>query len=315
MPKGQYKKYKNNPFNLRAQKLHAYAPVDDTPAEMHRLVQELNSDAFAMADPVGQAAYAHYAFVCIHPFADGNGRVARALASVYLYRSPGVPLVIFADQKASYIDALEAADARDYRPFVQFVADCAVDVIRMVAAELRRTPRLPAEERQSQLQTALLGRGGLPHEEIDALARRLFDEWESVLNKTINERPLTVPLTVRAQSITNVNPVDNAPAGYRFAPDPRIIVLIGSAQGSAQTTINRQYKVAVARGQSRQADFVIVGVPGRRVEEVLVRDMTPAPSPSLRYRLEIAAEEEFDGVVDDLANAAEANLKNSGYLD
>ena len=45
--------------------------------------------------------HAHPAFVRIHPFADGNGRVARALAAVFLYRRPGVPLVIFADQKTS----------------------------------------------------------------------------------------------------------------------------------------------------------------------------------------------------------------------
>ena len=41
------------------------------------------------------------------PFADGNGRVARALSGgLSSYRNPGVPLVVFADQKNQYLDAL-----------------------------------------------------------------------------------------------------------------------------------------------------------------------------------------------------------------
>ena len=44
--------------------------------------------------PAVQAAYAHYALTAIHPFADGNGRLARTVASVFLMRSAGVPLFL-----------------------------------------------------------------------------------------------------------------------------------------------------------------------------------------------------------------------------
>ena len=81
---------------------------------------------------------AHYAFVCIHPFADGNGRVSRALASVFLYRSPGIPLVIFADQKNTYIDALEAADKGKYNLFVQFIADVCTDTVGLFSSDAER---------------------------------------------------------------------------------------------------------------------------------------------------------------------------------
>lgn len=110
LPRGTYKNHPNSPFNFEREEMHGYAPVADTQPEMHRLVETLNEYEFSTLDPVSQAAYAHYAFVCIHPFADGNGRVARALASTFLYRNPGIPLVIFADQKSDYIAALEAAD-------------------------------------------------------------------------------------------------------------------------------------------------------------------------------------------------------------
>jgi hypothetical protein len=42
-------------------------------------------------DPVIKAALAHLRFVTIHPFADGNGRIARAIADMALARSDGMP--------------------------------------------------------------------------------------------------------------------------------------------------------------------------------------------------------------------------------
>jgi Fic family protein len=53
---------------------------------MARLVAELGSERFIKAHPIAQASYTHYCLAAIHPFADGNGRVARAVASTYLYR-------------------------------------------------------------------------------------------------------------------------------------------------------------------------------------------------------------------------------------
>lgn len=134
--KGAYKTERNFPTNPDSGVVHHYAPVDDTPAEMGRLVAELTMPDFLAAHPVVQAAYAHYAFVCVHPFADGNGRVARALASVFLYRQPGIPLVIFADQTPAYLDALAAADGGRPAAFVMFVEQRAIDAGLLVVAEM-----------------------------------------------------------------------------------------------------------------------------------------------------------------------------------
>lgn len=109
---------------------HAYAPVDDTPGEMHRLVSELRSTEFASAHPLLQASFAHHALAAVHPFSDGNGRVARVLASVYLLRAVSVPLVVFADQRGLYLQALAAADEGRLSAFVDFIEERAVDAIR-----------------------------------------------------------------------------------------------------------------------------------------------------------------------------------------
>jgi hypothetical protein len=67
---------------------------------------------------VVEAAWLHHRFTQIHPFQDGNGRVARALASLVCIRGRGFPLVVMRDQKIDYIQALEQADRGDLAPLV-----------------------------------------------------------------------------------------------------------------------------------------------------------------------------------------------------
>jgi Fic family protein len=96
LPKGQYKALPNH-VHTRKGTDHSYSPVDLTPSEMERLMRELRSEEFNLAHPVLQAAYAHYGLVAIHPFTDGNGRVARALASAFTYRAISMPIIILSE--------------------------------------------------------------------------------------------------------------------------------------------------------------------------------------------------------------------------
>jgi hypothetical protein len=64
-------------------------------------------------DPIIVAAWFHHRFTQIHPYQDGNGRVARALTTLILVRAELLPLVIDRDLRIDYIKALEAADAGD----------------------------------------------------------------------------------------------------------------------------------------------------------------------------------------------------------
>ncbi|MGV9635848.1 Fic family protein [Nocardia rhamnosiphila] len=169
LPKGKYKTMPNSP-TLPDGQLHAYAPVLDTGPEMQRLVNELRSESFLSAHPIVQAAYAHYAYVCVHPFADGNGRVARALGSVYLYRNPGVPLIVFADQRAEYYDALQAADRGDYSLFIQFIASRVIDSVGIVRSMLNRNSS-PAAVTAARL--SKLFDGNTVEAELSAAATRL----------------------------------------------------------------------------------------------------------------------------------------------
>jgi Fic family protein len=66
-----------------------------------------------------EAARLHHRFTQIHPFADGNGRMARALASLVFIKAGWFPLIIRRDDpQRRYIEALEKADAGDLRRLI-----------------------------------------------------------------------------------------------------------------------------------------------------------------------------------------------------
>lgn len=70
--------------------VHFQAPdADRLHHEMERFIHWFNHDS--TNDPVLKAALAHLWFVTIHPFDDGNGRIARAIADLQLARADGSP--------------------------------------------------------------------------------------------------------------------------------------------------------------------------------------------------------------------------------
>jgi Fic family protein len=151
LPKGQDKTQPNHVVQAEGT-VFAYAPVNQTPHEMYCLVQELRTKAFREAHPILQAAYVHYAFIRIHPFADGNGRTARVLASVFLLREEGLPFVLLESRRREHVEALREADTGRYRAFVEFVFDRMLDTLQFVTGHLGSEPVDELESLQMTLE-------------------------------------------------------------------------------------------------------------------------------------------------------------------
>jgi Fic family protein len=82
--------------------------------------------AWLAAAPAGPetAFAAHARLVAIHPFSDGNGRSARLLMNLLLMQAGYPPLVIAPEQRAAYIDALQALQLReDALPHCAFMTE------------------------------------------------------------------------------------------------------------------------------------------------------------------------------------------------
>jgi len=86
---------------------------------MDRLLAMHLEHAARGVPPEVEGAWLHHRFVQIHPFQDGNGRVARALATLVMIRAGWFPQVVTDAGRAEYIGALEVADEGDLQPLVR----------------------------------------------------------------------------------------------------------------------------------------------------------------------------------------------------
>lgn len=118
LERGEWKQMPNNPTRPNGD-VHEYCPPEHVQSEMERLVDLHTRHTESEAPPEVESAWLHHRFTEIHPFQDGNGRVARALSSLIFLRAGWFPLVVHRDIRGEYIECLEAADADNLEPLVQ----------------------------------------------------------------------------------------------------------------------------------------------------------------------------------------------------
>ena len=120
--RGRYKERPNNPTRPDGS-LHEYCPPEHVESEMERFLF-MHAEHGAAGVPVDvEAAWLHHRFAQIHPYQDGNGRVARALASAMFIKGGWFPVVVTRDDRVRYIDSLEVADEGDLRSLVAVFVD------------------------------------------------------------------------------------------------------------------------------------------------------------------------------------------------
>lgn len=112
-PIGNWKREENGTTGIKDGKIiyMEYASPSDTPPLMERWLMEFNkklNTATSAERAIEAYAWAHLSFVRIHPFFDGNGRMARLLANLPVLRGGFPPIVIDVDDRATYIDLLWA---------------------------------------------------------------------------------------------------------------------------------------------------------------------------------------------------------------
>jgi fido (protein-threonine AMPylation protein) len=162
LEKGRYKEAPNSPTRPDGE-VHEYCPPEHVASEMDRLIALHKEHEARGIVPEVEAAWLHHRFTQIHPFSDGNGRVARAVATLVFIKSRWFPLIVKRDQWTQYIEALEKADHDDLRPLVAMFVEAQRDAL-IQATEVAYDVK-PAESPHDAIiavRDRLLQRGRLP---------------------------------------------------------------------------------------------------------------------------------------------------------
>ena len=134
---GQYKTRPNS-VRTRYGDIFTYASPEETPILMKELVDWYNAaESRKMYHPADLAILFHYRYIRIHPFEDGNGRIARLLVNYILSRH-GYPMVVVRSRKKNeYLEALHQADQK-VGPMPSDGANAALDQIKPFADYFRQ---------------------------------------------------------------------------------------------------------------------------------------------------------------------------------
>jgi Fic family protein len=119
---GKYKTQPNHVITVTGETFY-FATPEETPAKMHDLIEWFRKEKEnANVNPIILAALFHYRFIRIHPFDDGNGRVARILMNFILMQFGYPPVIIKTEDKENYYAVLRLADADELEPFIEYIS-------------------------------------------------------------------------------------------------------------------------------------------------------------------------------------------------
>jgi len=273
---------------------------------MPLLIEWLRDPRFIAANPALQAAYAHFALVAIHPFADGNGRVARALASTYLCRAAGVPLVVFDDQKDAYFAALRTADSGRFIDFVAFILRLSVDSLDFVSDRLGASARQQAE----RVTAILRGTGGLTPAEVDGLAIRLLDMVQAELQSQVGRLPLPSGVQIQVSGRNYAQPTIQAPERYRRvgAPSTGDLVFGAVFSQSPNVVVELNLLAMAARSKSDAYIAAVRVLSTGRMLEARQGDLVPQASAALQFKVRSWVERTVAEALSDFGTKAEKQL-------
>lgn len=312
LPRGEYKKYPNH-VRVCDDQFHSYAPVEETHSEMTRLIEELASPDFCDADPILQASYAHYAFVVVHPFADGNGRVARAIASTYTYRDTSVPLLVLADHRDEYLRALADADSGEIMPFVRLVSKFVREALEIITESLKTAAVSPPEELLKQFEGLQVAQANVKHEELDELANQVAERLTGVLEDRRSRLVMPEDVGIRV-SEGSAAPQSQIPNGYRSIVKPGGKYVDVSFSASRGLKADRRFKIFVSKGADPD-ESVYVLVAGKPRDGVILglEDISPDLSLAAEQRLVTLSDRVISSGLRELLDNAKEALRESGY--
>jgi Fic family protein len=248
LERGTYKISPNNPTRPDGS-IHEYCPPEHVAAEMDRVIALRREHLTKGIPPEVEAAWLHHVFTQTHPFEDGNGRVARAIATLVFLKAGWFPLVVTRDDRVKYIETLELADDGNLRPLIVLFSEIQKrSVIAAIELASKMRPALSIDDAIGAVRAKLVTKGQIIPVEwnrVQPTAQHLFNVALSKLN-SVAEKLRSQIGSVRPQFQFNVVTSEGADKGLqlvaaqlKYAADP------AQYQQAARLTLNTERSVSL----------------------------------------------------------------------
>ena len=138
--------YKTTPNNVKTStgETYYFTPPEQVKPEMTDLLDWYRAQEAGGEHPVIIAATFHYRFVRIHPFDDGNGRMARLLMNLILIKHGYTIALVQSREREHYLLQLERADrTEELAQFVDYVASCCLYPLNLYLSAARGDRSVP----------------------------------------------------------------------------------------------------------------------------------------------------------------------------
>ncbi|WP_034603237.1 Fic family protein [Maridesulfovibrio frigidus] len=136
----QYKVHPNHVLTPNGE-IHTYVEPEQVSSEMDFLFDWITDQDQKQTHPLITASIAHYNFVRIHPFEDGNGRGARLLMNLILMKKGYLPAVINNENRQEYIEGLQEADKGELGQFCILVSQSLQDTQESIVKILKENAK------------------------------------------------------------------------------------------------------------------------------------------------------------------------------
>lgn len=304
---GSYKKQPNHVTQADGS-IHSYCPADIVGAEMHRFIKELKSDNFQKLHPVIQAAYAHYSLVCIHPFSDGNGRVARALASIFLLRTLTIPFFVLAEDRENYIDSLESADRHDYTTLINYTMDSCFNAIDLIELSIESSVEDDLEKMITKMDKLYLTKGGFTHEEVDSAGATAMVLFRDILKKHFKIFKQYPNITDPSFHTTENYPL---PEKYRLFINNQGLSYFISIRTKIPITATARtdFRLYIPKDFDKNDSFVIHNLSTNKKLFVRIDEIRPNAKPSLVLKYNIFVETSIKNLLGRLLKGAQESAE------
>jgi Fic family protein len=198
---GQYKSVPNH-VKTKSGDMFYFSTPEDTPSQMSDLMAWYNKELTeTKSHPIIIASLFHYKFVRIHPFDDGNGRMARLLMNLILMKFGYPPVIVPFGIKDDYYNALQFADAEDFDKFIVFIGERLIESLNLVLKVGNNEPIEEFEDIDKIIKLLESKIDGLSED--DEIQESInFDNSQKVFNLSI--KPLILKLIEPIEQLSNL---------------------------------------------------------------------------------------------------------------